>query len=67
MSEQKNTEEMIEIVESLVNLTSLRKTAKRIGISPEALHRALKNKTVSNNVANFFGYEKRIVYVQKHK
>lgn len=61
---QKTPEEMLEIVNSLVKLTSLSKTAKRIGVAPSTLFLGLRNKTVSPKVAKFFGYEKQIVYVQ---
>jgi hypothetical protein len=62
---QKTTEEMIEIINSLIKQTSLNKTAKRIGITPASLCRAMKNKTVSDKVAQFFGYKKQVVYVKK--
>lgn len=62
LGESITTEEMLEIVESLVKLTSQRHVAKRIGISPEVLNVALKNRTVSNRIAEFFGYRKEVVY-----
>jgi hypothetical protein len=60
----KSRDEMLTIVNSEVHQTSLRRTAKQIGVSPESLCVALKNKTVSNKVAEYFGYEKKLIYVK---
>lgn len=61
----KTTEEMLEIVNSLVKARNLNQAAQRIGIAPSTLLVMLKQGRVSEQVAKFFGYEKKTIYVKK--
>lgn len=55
-------EDILEVISKEIKLTSLRKTAARVGISAAYLSDIMRrNRGISDNVANAFGFQQVIV------
>ena len=56
------TEDVIETIRKEINSTSLRQTARRIGVSAGYLSDVMRgNRTVSEAMASSFGFEREII------